>query len=88
MKGGTPMTESRNPMKPSIADKKAARLSAETAAMAEVRHAAQKQRLKTEKLKELRLERDAALPVKKKTAARKVAKSEINLAQTQRIAKK
>ena len=82
------MTESRNPMKPSIADKKAARLSAETAAMAEVRHAAEKTRLKTEKLKQMRLDREAGLPVKKKPAARKAAKTDINLAQTQRLTKK
>lgn len=74
--------------KTSPTDRKAARLSAETAAMAEVRHAAEKQRTKSEKLKQLRLERDAALPTKKKAPARKAAKSDLNLAQTQKIAKK
>ncbi len=69
-------------------DKKAARASAETAAMTEVRHAAEKQRVKSEKLKQLRLERDAAAPAKKKPAARKQAVTGLNLAQTQRIAKK
>lgn len=74
--------------KPSPASKKMARASAETAAMSEVRIAADKQRQKSEKLKQLRLERDAALPVKKKAAARKAPSSDLNLAQTQRIAKK
>lgn len=82
------MTESRNPMRPSPADKKAARLSAETAAMAEVRHAAEKLRLKTEKLRELRLERDAALPAKTKRAAKAAPKSDLNLAATQRLPKR
>lgn len=82
------MTDFRNPMKPSPADKKAARLSAETAAMAEVRHAAEKQRVKSEKLKQLRLERDAALPAKAKPAPKKAVKSDLNLAATQKIAKK
>ncbi len=72
----------------SPASKKAARASAETAAMSEVRIAADKQRQKSEKLKQLRLERDAAAPAKKKTAARKAPTSDLNLAQTQRIAKK
>lgn len=72
----------------SPASKKTARLNAETAAMVEVRRAAEKQREKSEKLKQLRLERDAALPAKKKAAARKAAASDLNLAQTQRIAKK
>lgn len=74
--------------KSSPASKKAARASAETAAMSEVRVAADKQRQKSEKLKQLRLERDAALPAKKKAAARKAPSSDLNLAQTQRIAKK
>lgn len=74
--------------RPSPASKKAARASAETAAMSEVRVAADKQRQKSEKLKQLRLERDAALPAKKKAAARKAPSSDLNLAQTQRIAKK
>ncbi|OFX06185.1 MAG: hypothetical protein A3E78_14870 [Alphaproteobacteria bacterium RIFCSPHIGHO2_12_FULL_63_12] len=72
----------------SPASKKAARASAETAAMSEVRQAADKQRAKSEKLKLLRLERDAAAPAKKKAAARKAPVSDLNLAQTQRIAKK
>ena len=75
-------------LKPSPASKKAARASAETAAMTEVRHAAEKQRLKSERLKKLRLERDAAAPAKKKPAARKPPTTDLNLAQTQRIAKK
>lgn len=74
--------------KSSPASKKAARASAETAAMSEVRVAADKQRQKSEKLKQMRLERDAALPAKKKAAARKAPSSDLNLAQTQRIAKK
>lgn len=74
--------------KSSPASKKAARASAETAAMTEVRIAAEKQRQKSERLKQLRLERDAALPAKKKAAARKAAKSDLNLAATQKIAKK
>ncbi len=74
--------------KSSPAAKKAARLSAETAAMTEVRRAAEKQRLKSEHLKQQRLERDASLPAKKKPAARKVAATGLNLAQTQKIAKK
>lgn len=74
--------------KQSPASKKAARQSAETAAMAEMRNAAEKQRVKTEKLKQMRLERDAALPAKKKPASRKSAETGLNLAQTQRIAKK
>lgn len=72
----------------SPASKKAARASAETAAMSEVRQAADKQRAKSEKLKQLRLERDAAAPAKKKAAVRKAPVSDLNLAQTQRIAKK
>jgi len=75
-------------LKSSPASKKAARASAETAAMTEVRHAAEKQRLKSEKLKQLRLDRDAAAPAKKKPAARKPPTTDLNLAQTQRIAKK
>lgn len=75
-------------VKSSPASKKAARASAETAAMTEVRHAAEKQRVKSEKLKLLRLERDAAAPAKKKAAARKAPVTDLNLAQTQRIAKK
>lgn len=74
--------------KTSPSEKKAARASAETAAMTEVRHAAEKQRQKSERLKQMRLERDAAAPAKKKAAARKPAKSDLNLAQTQKIAKK
>lgn len=74
--------------KSSNAAKKAARAVAETAAMIEIRRATDKQREKTEKLKQLRMERDAALPAKKKAAARKAATSDLNLAQTQRIAKK
>ncbi len=74
--------------KSSPASKKTARASAETAAMSEVRLAADKQRQKSEKLKQLRLERDAAAPAKKKPAARKAPASDLNLAQTQRIAKK
>lgn len=74
--------------KSSRSSKKAAHASAETAAMTEVRRAAEKQREKSEKLKQLRLERDATLPEKKKPAARRAPKSDLNLAQTQRIAKK
>lgn len=70
-------------------DKKAARVSAETAALTEVRRAAEKQREKSEKLKALRMERDAAAPAKKKKAAAKRKQDTgLNLAQTQRIAKK
>ncbi len=72
----------------SPAQKKLDRERAQTAGMAEVRLAAEKQRVKSEKLKQLRLERDAALPVKAKPAARKAAKTDLNLAQTQKIAKK
>ncbi|MDZ7628464.1 MAG: hypothetical protein U5J99_08695 [Parvularculaceae bacterium] len=68
-------------------ERKAARASAETAAMAEVRNAADKQRNKSDMLRQQRLERDAALPAKKK-AAKRVMKTDLNLAQTQRIAKK
>ena len=74
--------------KSSNAAKKAARAVAETATKTELKREAEKQRLKTEKLRQLRLERDAALPAKKKAAARKAASSDLNLAQTQRIAKK
>jgi hypothetical protein len=74
--------------KSSPPDRKAARLSAETAAMAEVRHAAEKQRSKSEKLRLLRFERDAALPAKKKAVARKAAKSDLNLARTQKTGQK
>lgn len=63
--------------KMSPADRKAARASAETAAMSEVRHAAEKQREKSEKLKQLRLDRDAAAPAKKK-AVRKPPVSDLN----------
>ncbi len=45
-------------------DKKAAKVSAETAALTEVRRAADLQRQKSEKLKALRMERDAAGPPK------------------------
>ena len=72
----------------SPASKKAARLNAETAAMTEVRRASEKQREKSEQLKKLRLERDAALPKKKKPASRKAPGSDLNLAATQKIAKK
>lgn len=75
-------------VKSSPSERKAARASAETAAMTEVRHAAEKQRQKSEKLKQLRLERDATKPAKKKAAARKAPNSDLNLAKTQRIAKK
>ena len=74
--------------KSSSAAKKAAREIAEKAAMSEVKNAAEKQRAKTERLKKLRLERDAALPEKKKPAARKPAQSNLNLAETQKMAKK
>ncbi len=69
-------------------DKKAARVSAETAALNEVRRAADKQREKSEKLKQLRMERDAALPPKKKPVARKKTAAIPNLAQSQRNAKR
>lgn len=69
-------------------DKKAAKVSAETAALTEVRRAADLQRQKSEKLKQLRMERDAALPAKKKAAAKKKPVTDLNLAQTQKIAKK
>jgi hypothetical protein len=69
-------------------DKKAAKVSAETAALTEVRRAADLQRQKSEKLKALRMERDAALPAKKKAAAKKKPVTDLNLAQTQKIAKK
>lgn len=69
-------------------DKKAAKVSAETAALTEVRRAADKQREKSEKLKALRMERDAALPEKKKPAARRKRETGLNLAQTQKIAKR
>ncbi|NWG92519.1 MAG: hypothetical protein HXY21_08430, partial [Parvularculaceae bacterium] len=52
------------------------------------RVAAEKQRLKSEKLRQLRLERDAGLPAKKKPAARKAAATGLNLAETQKFAKK
>ena len=68
--------------------RKAPRASAETAAMAEVRLAADRQREKTEKLRQLRLERDAGKPARKKPAARKPPGSDLNLAETQKIAKK
>ena len=61
----------------------AQRACAETAAMAEMRRAAEKLRQKSERLKQIRLQRDAAAPAKKKAAARKPAKSDLNLAQTQ-----
>jgi hypothetical protein len=69
-------------------DKKAAKVSAETAALTEVRRAADLQRQKSEKLKALRMERDAALPVKKKAAAKKKPATDLNLAQTQKSGKK
>ncbi len=69
-------------------DKKAARVSAEEAALSEVRRAADKQREKSEKLKQLRLERDAALPPKKKPVQRKRTDAIPNLAKAQRNAKK
>ncbi len=69
-------------------DKKAAKVSAETAALTEVRRAADLQRQKSEKLKALRMERDAAKPAKKKAAARRKQETGLNLAQTQKIAKK
>ncbi len=69
-------------------DRKTARVSAETAALDEVRRAAEKQREKSEKLKALRLERDAALPAKKKAAAKKKPATDLNLAQTQKSGKK
>ncbi len=74
--------------KPTTAGRKMERERAQHAGLAEVRAAADKQRDKSEKLKQLRLERDAGLPLKKKAAARKPAKSDLNLAQTQKIAKK
>ncbi len=76
------------PAKMTMTDKKAARVSAETAAMTEVRHAAEKQRQKSEKLKQLRMERDAAGPAKKKPPAKRKPNTDLNLAQTQKIAKK
>ena len=69
-------------------DRKAARAVAETAAMNEVRREADLQRMKTEKLRQLRLEREALAPPKKKPAPRKPPGSDLNLAQTQKIAKK
>lgn len=69
-------------------DKKAAKVSAETAALTEVRRAADLQRQKSEKLKALRMERDAAGPPKKKPAAKRKQNTGLNLAQTQKIAKK
>ena len=73
--------------KSSTAAKKAARAVAEKAAMIEVRHATEKQRANTERLKKLRLERDAALPEKKKPAPRKAPKSDLNLSVAQKRAK-
>jgi len=72
----------------SPAQKKLDRERALTAGMAEMRVAAEKQRLKSEKLRQLRLERDAGLPAKKKPAARKAAATGLNLAETQKFAKK
>lgn len=60
---------------------------AQESGMAELRVAAEKRRLKTESLRKLRLEREAALPVKKKAAPRKPDKDAPNLAITQRRTK-
>lgn len=67
---------------------KARRASAETAAMTELRRAQEKVREKSERLKQLRLERDAAAPQKPKSVAKRAVKSGLNLAQTQRGPKK
>lgn len=74
--------------KPSVAAHKAARARAEAAGMQEAKSAAEKDRKKTHRLKELRLARDAALPAKKKPAPRTAPKSSINLSMAQRLAKK
>jgi hypothetical protein len=74
--------------KSSPSGRKAARASAETAAITELRRAQDKIREKSERLKKLRLERDAAAPAKPKPTAKRVAKSDLNLAQTQRTPKK
>lgn len=58
------------PTRKSPNERKALRASAESAAMAEVRNAADKQRLKTDRLRQQRLERDAAMPPKKKAVKR------------------
>jgi hypothetical protein len=67
--------------------RKAARASAETAAMTELRRAQEKIREKSERLKKLRLERDAAAPPKPERAVKRAVKSDLNLARTQRGAK-
>jgi hypothetical protein len=76
---------------PSVADtakpKRAARPSAPSAGLQESRIAAERQRERTDKLRKLRLERDAARPPPAPPAPGRAVKSTLNLARTQRTKK-
>jgi hypothetical protein len=74
--------------KSSVDERKRASERALSQGMAEIKKSADDQRRKTEKLKQLRMEREAAEPKAAKKAPKAAAKSTINLALTQRVAKK
>jgi hypothetical protein len=75
-------------IKSSTDERKRASARALSQGMAEIQKSADDQRRKTEKLKQMRLERDAAEPKAPKKAPKAPAKASINLALTQRGAKK
>lgn len=75
------------PGRPSPALRKQASERAQSAGLAEVRVEAERQRQKSARLKQLRLERDAAAPVQAAAPKRKAAQSSLNLALTQRAKK-
>ncbi len=76
-----------SPGRPSPAGRKLERERAQTAGMAELRQAAEKQREKSARLKQLRLDHEAAAPKTDPAPARKAPQSSLNLAQTQRSKK-
>lgn len=73
--------------RPSPTLRKQASERAQSAGLAEVRQDAERQRLKSERLKQLRLERDAAAPEPTPAPRRKAPQSSLNLARTQRVKK-
>ena len=73
--------------RPSPTSRKLATERAQIAGLAEARKEADRQREKSVRLKQLRLEREASEPKAKAGPARKAPKSTLNLARTQRSAK-
>lgn len=80
--------DGRRPAAPDAAKpKRAQRPGIPGAGLQESRIAAERARERTAKLRQLRLERDAAEPAARPAPARRPAKSDLNLARTQRTRK-